>query len=862
MTPRLLLIRLGRNFILAAFVAGAYFVFGLLGLLFRFGDPIGILMPSAGFALAAVLLLSNRIVPGVVIGSFCVNAWAFDFKHGYLAFYIAGALGSAVAASVGAALIRKKIGFPNTLVDFKSIMAFMLIGGVLSSMIPATAVASSMLYTGIIGLEEIPAAWLSCWIADVMGVFIFTPILLAFFAQPQSIWGRRRITVGFPVILAFVLVFLLFCYMKDADQKKNLVLLREKAVFISQAIVNRIQLDSYALNSFRSLLSATKQVEPEADSPLIRQAFLPFKEIQSITWINFKEVDAQKGRFITILNGQSPNKLDALKNIAPEVRKKWQDATSLPDSEILVSDEGAFRFVIPIVDNLGRKQEVSGVIIANVLLESLIHEALDGLKTNDCSIVISTRQSSGKDAIKTIYSNLTDQNIPAYETIDIPVAGQTWQLRFHHDGTNEKPVADRPVQWIIFDGLCSVGFLAIVLLYLTGRYFKAEALIADRTNTLEELKAAAESANNAKNQFLAKISHELRTPLNGISGFTQLLEKKPSLTAEDKKHVAIIKQCSDNLLRLINDILDISAIESQQVKTEIGEFDYQALLNDTFNIFKFRADEKGLKFVSNNTCPHRKFIGDEKRIRQIIANLIDNAIKYTSQGSITIDSSYEEGRLSFSVADTGCGIGKNNLDRIFSPFVQINSGNLSREGVGLGLSITKELVHLMNGELKVCSQLGLGTTFSITLPLPVSLKIQDKPSEISQDAGSKYNGIQVLVVDDSEINLLLLVCLLEQLGCKVESVTNGQEALTLVERNFYDLALIDINMPVMNGYELVRHLRSRQLLLCLVAVSAYADQERINEALKFGFDAYLTKPIQESELIEVIKPLKKLKSLK
>ncbi|MBK8814372.1 MAG: MASE1 domain-containing protein [Methylococcaceae bacterium] len=220
MAHRLLLIRLGRNLILAGIVAGAYFVFGLLGLLFRFyGDPIGILMPSAGMALAAVLLFGNRILPGVILGSFCVNAWAFDFKHAYLLFYIASAFGSAVTASVGASMIRKKIGFPNALVDLRSIILFMLLGGLLSSMISASVVALSMLYAGIIALQEIPAAWLSWWLADILGVLIFTPIMLTFFAQPYPIWSRRRTTVGLPVAFGFTLVFLLFCYMQEVDQK-------------------------------------------------------------------------------------------------------------------------------------------------------------------------------------------------------------------------------------------------------------------------------------------------------------------------------------------------------------------------------------------------------------------------------------------------------------------------------------------------------------------------------------------------------------------------------------------------------------------------------------------------------------------
>ncbi|MBK8814373.1 MAG: response regulator [Methylococcaceae bacterium] len=539
------------------------------------------------------------------------------------------------------------------------------------------------------------------------------------------------------------------------------------------------------------------------------------------------------------------------KKINAEIKKKWSESPAFSETALVITDEGSIQLVVPVINEVDRRHTFSGVIVANLPVENLLKAALPSLNNKNSSFVFETSDNS-TSVSKTIYSNISDKSRTAYETIEIPVANQTWRLKFYHEGVNEKPINDRSIEWIAFDGLCVVGLLGILLLHLTGRYFRTEALIEERTSTLTEMKASAESANNAKNQFLAKISHELRTPLNGISGFTQLLEKKPTLNAEDKNHVAIIKQCSDNLLKLINDILDISAIESQQLKTETGEFDYVNLLIDSLNIFKFRADEKGLKLISNNTCSVRKFIGDEKRIRQILANLIDNAIKYTNQGNIIVSSSYQEGSLIISVADTGCGIGHINMERIFTPFVQINSGNLSREGVGLGLPITKELVHLMNGELSVNSELGQGSTFSVSLPLPISLDVPETSLPVLQEADSNYNEMHVLVVDDGEINLLFLVCLLEQLGCKVDTARNGREALALVERNYYDLALIDINMPIMNGFELVEHLRSRQLLLCLVAVSAYADQDRINEALRVGFDAYLTKPIEEKELVELI----------
>ena len=490
------------------------------------------------------------------------------------------------------------------------------------------------------------------------------------------------------------------------------------------------------------------------------------------------------------------------------------------------------------------------MVVAGIALDSAIHQALDTLDSTNCTMTISAPQ--GVAGAKIIYTNRDDSDHSEYQSISVPVMNQTWRFSFYHNWDNGLAIIHSPIRWVTFSGFWFTGILGIALLQLTGRNFRTEEIIDERTKVLTETKIAAEQANQAKNQFLAKISHELRTPLNGISGFTQLLEKKPSLNAEDKKQIAIIKQCSDDLLRLISDMLDISAIESQQIKLEIGEFNFGLMLNDSIRICKFKADEKGLKLLTKNTSLPRKFLGDEKRIRQILVNLIDNAVKYTNRGSVSVTVSYEDNIMKISVADTGAGIAEKDLERIFLPFVQISADTFTREGIGLGLSITKELAHLMDGDITVSSQPGSGSIFTVSLPLPVSDNNQVQFMPNMPDVEVKAKDVHVLVVDDSEINLLFLVSLLEQLGCQVDSAVDGQEALVLFQQNRYDFALIDINMPVMNGLELAVKIRQQQSTLKLIAVSAYADDSKINEALEVGFDAYITKPIQEYQLVDLI----------
>ncbi|MHA7841748.1 MAG: ATP-binding protein [Winogradskyella sp.] len=665
---------------------------------------------------------------------------------------------------------------------------------------------------------------------------------------------KREVLIPF---FSFVFLNLLVLFLWDESITAQKLALQERVdnsgELLSQKFLSIIKSDIQSLENLKYRFEITNGDYFnywEYDAELILQQNASFKFIE---WIDnlmiVRKINPTKGNEAAI--GLDISKIDYRRD--EWIKHSLDGSTNITPWSKMTQGGYAFLVDVPVYFD----GEFKGTITAGMDFK----ENLDAFAENlsDYSIEIrdennsvfytqnqSQKKVSSKDFIYT--------NILKIDSLD----NQNWSIKVTPASASFLSDKSTSINHMHIFGLV-LSTLMSLLIYFYLRA-KSESLRAIRANKklvitnkkLSKQRNRAEKASKAKTEFLSNMSHEIRTPLNGILGLIQLMKNSNKPDNYDY-YIDLMDQSSKNLLALVNDVLEIDKIESGEASLNEVVFKPSKAIEILVNQFKDDFEAKNLYIsLKLNSNSNFSVIGDEGKLNQVIINLLKNALKFTTSGGATVI--YEEAlkndsaNISIKVSDTGIGIPKNTLSKIFRRFTQVDQGiKKKHEGSGLGLAICENLIELMGGKISVESQPNEGSTFQVNIPF----KLSDKQSQKITNSNISHlnlNELKVLVVDDNNINVLVLTKLLENLGVKSDHTNDGISAVKMAKNKKYQLVFMDIHMPQMDGYEATRLIKENNHEVVIIGLSADVTKQTIDKSIEFGMRDYLAKPLSQKKL--------------
>ncbi|MCR8922962.1 CHASE domain-containing protein [Dasania sp. GY-MA-18] len=924
-----------------------YFLMGHFGLLLSIPPGFAsAVWPASGLALACVLLLNPLAATlGIGLGSFLVNYSVVT--QGYSEFSVNSAalpmlisVGAMLQAQAGYYLFRRSNDLSMSLSSPTDIYKFTFLVAPISCLISPSVGVAALYTSNTVAAENVIFNWGTWWVGDTIGVLLFTPLILTIFIK-QQVSSERKLQVAMPALIIFAGVLILFLNSVEARKAYLYKIISDDARDFLQKVEERLSISEYKLMAYtafhqgsesvsmqeffaftQALLSGNSSFTGIGWTEIVpadkRQHYENAMRAQGFSEYNFTEIDEQgqihiapqRSVYYPVLYIFPIAKnikafglnLAAIPNRLAALQQAREQAISIATPPIrLAQEQENQRSIIlytPIFDTpatydgelMQQKPQnfvgyVSGVFRISDLLGPLIHKAN---QLNYDMAIIDISNSNKPLALLESQQPPLQQFPPILHSFDF--GGRQYQLSFY--ATNSYQFSSKDwLSWSILTiGLLTTAILQAFILIITGITERVRREVNSKTADLQLAMQAAEAASHAKSNFVANMNHELRTPLNAIIGIINLCLKTP-LSDKQLDYMQKAKRASGTLLSLINQTLDYSKIDAGKMELAQEEFNFIDVLLTINATFSLQVNSKGIEFdIKIPEYFPARLVGDQLRLEQILLNLCSNALKFTNKGKIEIsinilkqnDSNIE---IEIVVTDTGIGINPNQLENLFDSFQQADTSTTRiYGGTGLGLTITKQLIDLMKGGIRVESTPQQGSRFYVQLSFPyiakagelyrenvvamfdreplqglnVDPEINNQPhyeAEIASESDTPLENTSILLVEDVKMNQFVATSLLEDWGAFVAIAENGLKAVEMLkEKPYFNIILMDIQMPIMDGFEATKKIKEDPKLkhIPIVAMTANVMSSDIERCHAAGMSDHVGKPIAEQELLEKV----------